>query len=456
MPSSGRSRRDRDEELEDEDERLDDDVDEEDDEEESATRRRSRSRPRRSSRHTSQRAPVRRWRSSDEDEEEEGDESGPASAGPTWKKKPIYWRARDSLFFEPLVALAIIVILLVSLYAYTQNWPPVYVVESQSMQHGPADQLGLINAGDLVLAQKIPTTSITPYVSGYQTGYTTYGEFGDVILYWANGQSGSGVTPIIHRAILYLQWDAQGSFYNATDLLGLPCGNPATQLYATPGTLASSSTAANCGVTRLTGDLDLYHIGWRSLNLTIPLLSPALGHHSGFLTLGDNNTEVDQAGVSTPVISQLVEPGWILGVARGMIPWFGAVKLLLEGNAGRVPPQSWEFLGLTLVAAILVAFGVHWAFRTEGIETPLRRREEEAERERVEAEPPVESLPRRFLNRLRRQPSDEDEEEEAAEEKKQRRSRPPPAHTSTRRGRPSPRVRRAQHATKKSDTSDEL
>ncbi|MCI4367628.1 MAG: S26 family signal peptidase, partial [Thermoplasmata archaeon] len=126
--------------------------------------------------------------------EEEADEPG---------KEHVYFRARDSVWFEPLVALMIIVVLLVSLFAYTSNWPPVYVVESQSMQHGYTDQLGLINTGDLVLARQVPTSSIVPYIVGVQTGYSTYGEFGDVILYDPYGHT--DVSPIIHRALLYLQ-----------------------------------------------------------------------------------------------------------------------------------------------------------------------------------------------------------------------------------------------------------
>lgn len=443
MPRSTPGRRRDDDDLEGDEEEDDEDEEEE---EEPSSRRRSRPPPRHP-RRRSTRPPVRRWRSTDEDEEEEG-EGLPGSAGPSpGGKKPVYWRARDSLYFEPLVALAIVIVLIVALFAYTQNWPPMYVVESQSMQHGAADQLGLINAGDLVLAQKIPFSSITPYVTGMRTGYSTYGEYGDVLLYWPNGQ---GSTPVIHRAILYLQWNPSGS-YNATDLQGLPCGTAANAVYSTPGTPSS------CGTSDLTGSLLLYGIGWKSLNVTLTLSSPALGDHSGFVTLGDNNTEPDQFGLVTPAVSELVEPGWIIGVARGMLPWFGAVKLLLEGNANRVPPQSWEFLGLTVVSAILVAFGVHYALRTEGIETPLRRREDEEAQAKAEAERSSEPPPRRFWNRFRRREDDEEEEEEV-EPPRHRRSRPPPSRTSPRHGRPAPSVRRTEHAKPKPkrESDDEL
>ncbi|MGA8710165.1 MAG: S26 family signal peptidase [Thermoplasmata archaeon] len=442
MPPPARARRVDDDEPEDEEEEPTD----EEDEEEASTPRRRRKAPARRAHPRPRPSPIRRWRSSEEE-----------SDGPTREDtagsgtKTIYWRARDSLFFEPLVALAIVVLLLVSLFAYTQNWPPVYVVESDSMQHGSSDQIGLINTGDLVLAQKMSLSDITPYVTGLQTGYTTYGEYGDVLLYWPNGQT---TTPIIHRAILYLSWNPLG-YYNATDLSGiLPCGSKVNATYAYLPTGPGSTP--NCNTTKLSGTLDLHHIGWDSLSIYLDLSAPALGRHSGFLTLGDGNSEPDQNGSAVPAISELVEPGWIIGVARGMIPWFGSVKLLLQGQAGEVPPQSWQFMGLTIIGAILIAFGIHYALRTEGIETTLRKDEEEAAR--AEAGPSAdEPLFRRFVSMLRRDRSEDEEEDEDEESSTPRhRTRPPPSPPHSRRGRPVPHVRRNHKTAKKTDSDDEL
>ncbi len=433
--------------------------DEEDDERPSPRRRSGRSASRSRPHPPPRKGPVRRWRSSNEDDDEE-DGDGPA---PPPRKPPVFWRARDSLYFEPLVALAIVVLLIVGMYAYTQNWPPVYVVESMSMQHGTNDIVGLINTGDLVLAQKIASGSIVPYVVGMRTGFSTYGEFGDVLLYLPNGQS---TTPIIHRAILFLSWNTQGS-YNASELAGLPCGSASNAVYAT---FASGSTVPSCATTDLTGTLDLYGIGWRSANVSIPLSPNLLGAHSGFLTMGDNNfadsdCSTSCIGLTDPQegFSQLVEPGWIIGVARGMIPWVGAIKLALEGQASEVPTQSWQFLGLTITALILLAFGLHYLFRAEGIEDPRRKaEEEEAARERADradAEddggPP--SRARRFLRVLRPWREKDDTEDEA-----------PPIHRSpkvttndkltARRGRPRPHVRRSEKKRPRppSDDDDEL
>jgi signal peptidase I len=443
MPPPARAR------LDDDDEPEDEEPTEEDEEEEAPPPRRRRKPPARRGRPRPRPSPMRRWRSPG-NEESEGTE-GPASEDSTPGRKPIYWRARDSLFFEPLVALAIVVLLLVSLFAYTQNWPPIYVVESNSMQHGTNDQIGLINTGDLVLAQKISVSDITPYVTGLQSGYKTYGEYGDVLLYWPNGQT---TTPIIHRAILYLQYQPNGT-YDAADLQGLPCGNATNAVYAYfptgPGSLPS------CRTTSLGGILDLYDIGWDSLNISLNLQNAALGRHSGFLTLGDGNSLPDQYGVTVPELSALVEPGWIIGVARGMIPWFGSVKLLLQGQAGEVPPQSWQFMGLTIIGAILIAFGIHYALRTEGIETPLRREEEEADR--AQAGPGAdEPAFRRFLAMLRRDHSEDepDEDEDDDLPAHRRRKQPPTPPTKSHRGRPVPRVRRNHKPAKETDADEEL
>jgi signal peptidase len=433
------------------------DVDDQEEDEEETKSRRSTRRPRPRRKRRGSQSPVRRWETGTSDAEKDEEELAETPPG----RKPIYWRARDSLWFEPLVALAIIVVLIVGLFAYTQNWPPVYVVESDSMQHGSDDRLGLINTGDLVLAQKISNSSITPYVIGMETGYSTYGEYGDVLLYQPNGAAG---TPVIHRAILFLSWDPVSRTYSAPGLSGLPCGNASDAVYST-------STPNGCGTSHLTGTLDLYRIGWMSVTVSVGLGAAALGGHSGYLTMGDNNYicsapghctgEPDQEGSAVPVISSLVEPGWVVGAARGMLPWFGALKLLLSGQASMVPPQSWQFLGLTVAGLILLAFGIHYALRREGIETPLRKREDEERAASEEAEgggAVEESRARRWLRSLRpwgrsdKEEGDEDEEDGSSKKRTAKSS----SSTRGRRGRPRPEVKRSEKKRSEEEDEDEL
>jgi len=336
--------------------------------------------------------PVRRWRRSTDDEDDlldrvddDLEDDRPKRRG---ERPPVFWRARDSLYFEPLVALAILAILLVSLFAYTQNWPPVYVVESNSMQHGSGDHLGVLNAGDIVLAQKVPQGSIVTYYDALQgNGFSTYGLLGDVLLYQPNG-SGSA-TPIIHRAILYFQYDPSNGRYNVSSLNGLSCGPTTAADYYAKG------TAGGCATTGLgPGDsLSLFHIRGRTVVVNFTTESLDLGAHSGYLTFGDNNSYPDQIPVNGgfAILSTLVEPGWVIGVARGMIPWFGALKLLLDGNAGKVPTASWEFLGLTIAGVIFAAAGLHFLFRRER-ETggrSRRRYDDDLDAESVAGPPPA-------------------------------------------------------------------
>lgn len=301
-------------------------------------------------------APVRRWRQTEELDELDDEGLDLGEGGKKRSRTPVFWRARDSLYFEPLVALAILAVLLVSLFAYTANWPPVYVIESNSMQHGQGDHVGTLNAGDIVLAQKVGLSSVVTYVQGIQNGFSTYGLSGDVLLYYPNGSSKA--TPIIHRAIIYLQWDKHNATYNATGLTSSECGN-GSGLYVTINSVGTA-TCATSGLSS-TEKLVLYHVGGRTVAVNFGYTNE-LGDHSGFLTLGDNNSHPDQAPGAVH-LSSLVEAGWVIGVARGMIPWFGAVKLLLDGNSGRVPTASWEFMGLTIAGIIFAAAGLHVLLR---------------------------------------------------------------------------------------------
>lgn len=426
------------------------------------------------------RPPVRQWSA-------DGEEVGPSSAASrrsdrrrsTHRKKPVYFRARDSILFEPLVAIAVIVILVVGAYAYTHNWPPVYIVESNSMQHGPNDMLGIINTGDIVFARQIPTSSIVTYVDALhpgtgQSGFSTYGAYGDVVIYHPNGDGG---TPIVHRAILYLEYDAANGSFSAPTLAGLPCGSAPNAIfsYGPPG------NPDDCQWSGLTANLHLYHIGWKSANVTISLSSPTVGTHSGFLTMGDDNCDTStgrcySCNPSVPCIgepdqgpiglSTLVEPGWVIGVARGMIPWFGSLKLLLSDTSSEVPVQSWEYMGFTLIGVVLAAVALHLGLEAYSSpdSTPASRGSRAVD---GEEDPDEDERAQRRAERRRRrstrseEPEEEEREEDEEEDPKPRRMararvRPPrggatrrpkdtPAKAEPhRRGRPPPAIHRRE------------
>lgn len=456
----------------DDDDPADDEDDEElDEEEEEEPRPRRRGRPHgRKGRQSPPRRPhpIRRWRAEGDHEEEPGeseeeeDEEFSLEAARQRAQRPrtVYWRFRDSFLFVPLVAILVVIIVLGGLVAFTQAWPPVYVVDSNSMQHGSNYQLGVINAGDLVLSQKVTSSTIQTYVAATATGYRTYGELGDVILYQPNDQAG---VPVVHRALLYLTYNPLNGTYNASSLAGLPCG------HASPHPFYTVRTSGNaCGAFGMTGTLVLFGIGWQGASVWLNLTPAQIGTHSGFVTLGDNNFQNPGCAGSacqgvtdqSDGLSQLVSSTWIVGVARGLIPWFGSLRLLLNGNAGAVPVQSWELMAVTLVAVVVAAFTIHYAWSSHRpadrrrTTAPVRNgRDEEREPDEEEEEPPRRRWFRSralegeeegsgrshhgFLHRWTAdEPDDDTEEEEAHARTRSRRSGREGS------GRPRPSVRR--------------
>ncbi|MCZ7392418.1 MAG: S26 family signal peptidase [Candidatus Methanoperedens sp.] len=82
-------------------------------------------------------------------------------------------------------------------------WAPMVAVESGSM-------IPHIQIGDIIFVQSVDRTQIITHETGKNTNYTSFDEYGDVILYKPYGRE--GVTPIIHRAMYYVEegksmWD---------------------------------------------------------------------------------------------------------------------------------------------------------------------------------------------------------------------------------------------------------
>lgn len=109
------------------------------------------------------------------------------------KKKYSSWGGllRDIIFI-----IAVIVVYVSISQLALGLWSPMVAVESGSM-------IPHIEVGDIILVQSIDRTQIITYETGKNINYTSYGEYGDVILYKPNGME--GVTPIIHRAMYYVE-----------------------------------------------------------------------------------------------------------------------------------------------------------------------------------------------------------------------------------------------------------
>ncbi len=245
-----------------------------------------------------------------------------------------------------------------ALFAYAQVWPPMVVVESSSMQHSNSESfIGVIDTGDYVLVQATPLrTETISWVEGRVQNYRTYSDYGDVIIFRPPPRPEE--TPIIHRAILWLDWNTTtDDGWDAPSLLALP---------------RSEWSATDRGGTSLlypyniNGTITLHHAGFRGdLTRIIPLsVMPPLG--SGFITMGDNNA------YSSGADPWIVPQANVIGHARGELPWFGLLKLTLA-PAGyccqswgdpRAPRNSWDALTASLVVLVVgpvaADFGYAW------------------------------------------------------------------------------------------------
>lgn len=184
---------------------------------------------------------------------------------------------------EMLSSVAVVLLIGLVLFAVSGVWPPMVAVESASMDPN-------MKTGDLVfvtepgrLAPDIADNDlgVVTHETGEESDYRTFGEYGSVVIYQPPGRRAS---PIIHRAMFHVEegenWydRADDRFHNADDCAEL----------------------RNC---------------------------PA--PHAGFVTLGDNNRQYDQAnGLAEPVAAE-----WVTGVARVRVPYLGYVRLITTGQA---------------------------------------------------------------------------------------------------------------------------
>jgi signal peptidase len=160
-----------------------------------------------------------------------------------------------SLARDVLSAFAVVATIALALYLYAGVWPPMVSVDGTSMYPH-------MQNGDLILIQGIDKSKIATYAASKDTGYSTFDNYGDVIVYQPFGRK--DVTPVIHRALYYV---------NASEPMwqgGIPAPN------------------------------------------------------SGFITQGDNNYLFDQNSAVCP--NTPVEEDWILGVAKFRIPYLGYVR----------------------------------------------------------------------------------------------------------------------------------
>lgn len=261
-----------------------------------------------------------------------------------------------------IFAIIAVVIIIGALFVYSGIWPPLVVVESGSMEHSDTTSyIGIIDTGDMVLVQKATSyDQVSTYVESYGTGHKTFGDFGDVIIYQRYGSS--QYTPVIHRAIINLEFNSTSSRFDAPSLADFP-----TNLWAHDG-------ASDGAWWSMTGDLAIYNVGYKNETVHIPLGDLAKYKHGGFITKGDHNDMIDQNTIS-PICREPVLQGWLVGEAKGELPWFGLLKLWVSGQFTPYGPgvhaNSWTDMFICIFFIIAIPVGLDVAtilFKRKGID----------------------------------------------------------------------------------------
>jgi signal peptidase len=279
-----------------------------------------------------------------------------------------------STFKEFFIILIILLLIISSLSFYTGNWPPAVVVESDSMMHGDDSKMEVMDTGDIVLLKKISSPKdIKTYIEGQKSNYKTYGTYGDVIGFKRNGGSG---TPLIHRAVVWIEYNESGS--NDNPELG----------YSGSFDIPSMGIYNNVRFT-----INNYKPGNENLTVDLQVIlnnfaENRIKPHGGFITKGDNNEQVDQVSGLTDNDNNPIEPvkiKWIDGEAVGEIPGLGLLKIYLTGKhteAGNEPPATNNnILILFIVVIIILIIIFHFIFWR--IERIRRKRREIEEREKI-------------------------------------------------------------------------
>jgi signal peptidase len=182
------------------------------------------------------------------------------------KLKQLYGRFKTSenffveltrdLLFVAAVILAVMVVSYLTLGVF--GVPAVSVISGSMEPH--------MKKGDLVIYKSPDRTNIITYQEGATSGYESFENYGNVILYNKNGDTNQ--IPIIHRALYWVEtgepmWD----------------GGPSAP-------------------------------------------------YSGYITKGDNNRAIDQASPISD--RRPIKEEWVMGVSLWRIPWLGYPIMMKE------------------------------------------------------------------------------------------------------------------------------
>ncbi len=231
------------------------------------------------------------------------------------------------------------------------------------MQHdNHQSQIGVIDTGDMVLVRDRSKVEIQTYLEGYSTGHSTFGDYGNVIIYRNDGGYN-----IIHRAMMYVEiLEESGIKYAYIPYL--------------------EEYPYTSGVTdfeKITTDFSIKRTGYKDgvqidINIEQIIIGSKVGD-TGYITMGDNNTFIDQYSISSsPIVKGLVTYEKIVAIPTIEIPWIGCFKLLLQNNNEVVDihaPNSLPNLAIVIITGMLTLLSLYSLYILYNIERIRRMKE---------------------------------------------------------------------------------
>lgn len=266
-----------------------------------------------------------------------------------------------------LIAVVTIILVFIGIFAgvslYSGHSPPFSVVVSQSMQHdNNQSQIGVIDTGDIVLVRDKSKVEIHTYLEGYSTGYSTFGDYGSVIIY-----RNEGGYNIIHRAIMCIEIKEEGGIKYAFI--------PYLEEYPyTVGVTDFKKITTNFSIER-TGYRDGIEIYIGIENI----IEKSDVGDVGYITMGDNNTFIDQnSSFPIPGVKGIVTYEKIVAIPTIEIPWLGCFKLLLQDKNEVIDihaPNSLPDLTITMITGILTLLSLYSLHIVYSIEKERRKKD---------------------------------------------------------------------------------
>ena len=191
-------------------------------------------------------------------------------------------RATVAIAREVTISIVIVLVIAGLLFSMSGVWPPLVAVESDSMEPNimTGDLVFIVEPDRFADEQAVDGTGIFPADRSAESGETSFGAAGDVIIFAPDGDFER--TPIIHRAMFHVE---EGEDW--TDR-----ANPARM-----GGMSECETISNC---------------------------PA--PHDGFITHGDNTATYDQIGGN----SAPVKADWVIARAELRVPVLGRIRLFVD------------------------------------------------------------------------------------------------------------------------------